>query len=243
MKKFLKPLVPARMRSALWSLLSAIRNNVRFFYYKIFHKKTFHFNGIDCQYFFRKYNTTFLNERAIEIPIIAHYVKKYQHKRILEIGNVLKHYFNFNFDVVDKYEKYEDVTNVDIVDYNPHEKYDLIVSISTFEHIGYDENTRYGTPGENNVQLSCLLKAMEKTKALLKPGGMFVFTVPLGFNSFLDSRIEKNELNMTELYFLKRLNARNDWMQADYSEVKAFRYGNPYTCANAVMIGIYRNQE
>lgn len=48
---------------------------------------------------------------------------------------------------------------------------------------------------------------------------------------------------MTELLFLKRINAGNDWVQTDYAGVKAVRYGYPYICANAIMIGIYRNQE
>src|SRR5215216_4478266 len=130
MKKILKLLVPARLRSTIWTLLFAVRNNFRFLYYKIFHKKAFQFNGVDYLYFFRKYNTTFLNERAVEIPIIVDFIKKYKSKRILEIGNVLKHYFNFGFDIVDKYEKYQGVVNVDIIDFNPSEKYDLIVSIS-----------------------------------------------------------------------------------------------------------------
>lgn len=184
MNKILKRLVPARLRPS-------IRNNIQFLYHKIFHKKTFQFNGTDYFYFSRKYNTTFLNERAVEIPIIIHFIKKYKDKRILEIGNVLSHYFDFDFDIVDKYEKHQGVINVDIIDFNCSEKYDLIVSISTFEHIGYDENIRYGTSEDNNIQPNSVLRAIEKTKTLLKPGGVFVFTIPLGFNSFLDSRIEK----------------------------------------------------
>lgn len=236
MKKILKRLVPARLRPTM-------RNNFRFLYHKVFHKKTFQFNGVDYLYFFRKYNTTYLNERAVEVPIIVDFIKKCQGKRILEIGNVLKHYFNFGFDIVDKYEKYPGVINVDIIDFNCPEKYDLIVSISTFEHIGYDENLRYGASVDNSIQQNSVLKAIEKTKTLLKPGGVFVFTIPLGFNSFLDSRIENNEINMTELLFLRRTNAMNDWVQVDYAAVKAAKYGHPYICANAVMIGIYRNQE
>ena len=54
-----------------------------------------------------------------------------ENKKILEIGNVLNHYFSFNHTVIDKYEEATGVLNVDIVDFDTNEKFDLVVSIST----------------------------------------------------------------------------------------------------------------
>ena len=53
-------------------------------------------------------------------------------------------YYKFEHDIVDKYEKKKGIINQDIVDYKPDKKYDLIISISTLEHVGWDE-----TPREN----------------------------------------------------------------------------------------------
>ena len=70
------------------------------------------------------------------MPIIWEEVKKHEAQRILELGNVLSHYYPVHHDIVDKYEKSSGVSNVDIRDFDTSKDYDLVVSISTFEHIG-----------------------------------------------------------------------------------------------------------
>jgi hypothetical protein len=67
-------------------------------------------------------------------------VKRYKERNILEIGNVLSHYFPVNHDIVDKYEKADGVINQDVVHFYSPKKYDLIVSVSTLEHVGWDED-------------------------------------------------------------------------------------------------------
>jgi hypothetical protein len=107
-------------------------------------RKTFIFNGKTYYYFVHKYNTTWKNERAVEVPIIWDIVREHyrQGKRVLEVGNVLSHYFRIFHDVLDKYEVAEGVINQDVVDFKPAWKYDLIVSISTLEHVGWDEEPK-----------------------------------------------------------------------------------------------------
>jgi len=51
---------------------------------------------------------------------------------------VLSHYFAVKHDIVDKYEIAPSVVNEDLVNFKPGKKYDLIVSISTLEHVGWD---------------------------------------------------------------------------------------------------------
>ncbi len=46
--------------------------------------------------FYHKYNATWSNERAVEIPVIIKEVLS-EKGEILEIGNVLKHYFKGNW--------------------------------------------------------------------------------------------------------------------------------------------------
>lgn len=64
---------------------------------------------------------------------------------MLEVGNVLSHYFPIHHDIVDKYEVCPGVINQDIADFLPQEKYDLILSISTVEHVGWDEQPQEPT--------------------------------------------------------------------------------------------------
>ena len=61
---------------------------------------------------------------------------------MLEVGNVLSHYQRVCHDIVDKYEAREGVINEDVVSFDPGRRYALIVSISTLEHVGWDENPR-----------------------------------------------------------------------------------------------------
>jgi len=61
-------------------------------------------------------------------------VEENRNMNILEVGNVLAHYFNVGHNVRDKYEKYYGVINEDVVMFKPAEPCDLVVSISTLEH-------------------------------------------------------------------------------------------------------------
>lgn len=93
------------------------------------------------------------------------------------MGNVLSNYFSVNHDIVDKYEKSYGVINHDIVDFNPDKKYDLIVSILTLEHVGWDEIPKEPTK---------ILSAIKNMIALLEPEGKIVVTLPLGYNPEMD---------------------------------------------------------
>jgi len=103
--------------------------------------KTFQIDGATYSYFLHPYNQTWTNERAVEIPVIREAVNANAGKRILEVGNVLSHYFPVAHIVVDKDERSScpHILNVDFLDYTPDTKFDLIISISTVEHIGRNE--------------------------------------------------------------------------------------------------------
>ena len=87
--------------------------------------KPLEFKGEEYKYFYHHHNTNSNNERAVEIPIVCKLMNEYKYFELLEIGNVLSHYFNLDHDVVDKYEKAEGVINEDVVDFHPSKKYDL----------------------------------------------------------------------------------------------------------------------
>ena len=185
-------------------------------------------------YFYHKYNSTWNNERAVEVPIILRMVEKYHGQKILEVGNVLSHYFSINHDICDKYEKADGVINQDIIDFQPTKKYDLIVSISTLEHVGWDENPR---------EPMKVLQAIEHLKEIIAPKGKLVVTLPLGQNPVMDELLKKGEIQFTKMYFLKRVSLGNKWVEADWNDICDVKYGYPFSMANGLVIGIIEKSE
>ena len=204
-----------------------------FLYYKLLrrgHEPTFVFRGQTYRYFSSFYLATYTNERAVEIPIVIDILCKNTDKRILEVGNVLSHYFNVDHTIVDKYEISEGVKNLDIVDFKPHSRYDIIVSISTIEHIGWDEYPR------DDMKI---VRALENLRALLNPGGRMIITIPLGYNNVLDKLLRDGVIKFTEQYYMKKISRANKWKQVQSMEsVMGTKYGYPFTAANALIIGI-----
>jgi hypothetical protein len=204
---------------------------LRFNYYKLFKSidKTFKFQGKSYRYFYHSYNTTWNNERAVEIPLICKLVNKNRDKDILEIGNVLSNYFDIPHDIVDKYEEVEGVINQDVVDFKPSKRYGLIISISTLEHVGWDEIPR--DPDK-------IFSALKNLKDCLTAGGELVVTLPIGLNPILDTFLETGKLKFTENYYLKRISKKNEWIELSSNFHRA-KFGQPFTSANVLFIGIY----
>jgi SAM-dependent methyltransferase len=177
---------------------------------KFVRSKEFNFGGKTYRYFYHPYNHTWVNERAVEIPIVRESVL--QNRTVLEIGNVLKHYYPFEHDVVDKYENGRGIVNQDVVDFSLGKKYDLIISISTMEHVGWDEEVkdRYKIP-----------KSIENLKRHLNDNGKIVITVPLKYNPFLDELIVKGAFS--NIRFLKR-EPLGVWHEVSLGEVKDASY-------------------
>lgn len=134
------------------------------------------------------YNTTALNERAIEVPIATawHYDHELMDPDILEVGNVLMHYGWSGHHVVDLYEVESGVENISL--FNVHKKYDRILAISTLEHVdSYNQPDQYGP-----------MIAVSHLYNLLKPGGEMLVTIPFGQQPFLDVAILNDELRQTQ---------------------------------------------
>jgi SAM-dependent methyltransferase len=210
-----------------------------YWYYKIFKsKRAFLFQKRKHSYYYHHYNVTWMSERAVEIPIIRGIVDRYTGKRILEIGNVLNHYFEVNHDVVDKYEGDKNVINQDVVDFETGEKYDLIVSISTLEHIGWDEHLFY-----HNKEPQKIKRAFDSLLKCLAPDGELVMTYPVGYNPVLDRLTDTGELKWTKILCMKRVSADNAWVETQWSDTKNARYDNPYISANGLVVGYFRHSD
>jgi hypothetical protein len=145
----------------------------------------FEFNGIELPIFDHEYNTTVLNERAVEIPITMWWLAEHSIGRGLEVGNVLEHYFPALIPrrVVDAYEEAEGVENLDVFEIKG--EYDFIFAISTLEHVRWD------APEER--ELDGAAQAMTHLYQCLAPGGKMLITIPFGSNPGLDYAILSGE--------------------------------------------------
>ncbi len=103
---------------------------------------SFALDGEVYPYLYHRRHPTWLNERTVEVPIARRMVERHRGTRILEVGNVLGLYGPREHLVVDKYERAPGVLNVDALDFRDERGYDLIVSVSTIEHIGWDSTLR-----------------------------------------------------------------------------------------------------
>ena len=157
-------------------------------------------------------------------------VRKYQGLNILEIGNVLSHHVQFEHDILDKYEIVKGVMNEDVVDFESEKKYDLIVSVSTLEHVGWDEKSR------DDMKIP---RAIENLKDLITSrGGTIIITLPLGYNPVLDKLLKGGVIQFSKQHNLMRISRGNEWKEASWEYVQDAKYNSPFPFANGLLIGI-----
>lgn len=227
------PDLPRIVRSELRRLFRRSKESLDRRYHALRTPLSFTFRGQTYGYFYHRYNVTWKNERAVEVPIIWEIVRKHSGRRVLEVGNVLSHYFAVEHDVLDKYEKADRVINEDVVDFHPSVKYDLIVSISTLEHVGWDETPR---------DPSKFPRAIDNLTHCLAPRGEILVTVPLGYNPEMDSLIRRGKVPFTELSCLRRVSARNIWNEVDWRDAQYTPYNSLERYAIEVLIGTICNR-
>ena len=191
--------------------------------------KTFTCFGINFEYVVTP--RSFDNERSVEIPVVQSFIKHTTGKSVLEIGNVLFNYQQPPAEVVDKFEKRPWVINQDIVDFSPGKQYDLIVSISTIEHVGLDEPVK-----ESN---KCV-RALKKIKNLLAPDGQAIIAIPIGYNIDLDNFVTGNQEFFDKLAFLKRTSYSNKWVETEMEDAISRKYSERFPYANAEAFLILR---
>jgi hypothetical protein len=172
---------------------------------------------------------TWDNERAVELPVMWSELRRHGGgEGVLEVGNVLGHYFETSHPVLDKYEREEHVTwNEDVVAFRPPFAPELVLSISTLEHVGHSESPPDSTKFRRSI---------DAIVGWLAPGGRLVFTVPLGYNPAVREYLDGAHAARASLRCLRRTTLDNLWVQADYAEVRDVRYNRPFPCANAIAI-------
>jgi hypothetical protein len=225
--------VASILKKVLELAVRGAKNASRAFYFKVSMADTFKFNGRELKYFRHNFNLAYANERTIEIAIIKDFLKILgKNAKILEVGNVLANYGfrNTSRDVLDKYDPALHVFNEDVINFKPLEKYAAIISISTLEHVGWDEDIR------DPMKIISAVRNLKEN--CLAPSGRMLVTIPIGYNTYFDDQLARGAEYFTEKYFFKRISADNKWKQVDYTEVLGAKFGQPFNNANAMCIGI-----
>jgi hypothetical protein len=192
------------------------------------------FQGRSYAYFYHRWNLTWRNERCIELPIVLDAVQKCNASNVLEIGAVLRHYANSTWTVVDKFEIASGVINQDIENYKPGKKYDLIVSISTLEHVGFDDEVK-DTDKINRVMAHI-------TSNLLNSGGIFLFTVPLGYNFDLDVKLHMGVFNLDGYAVYQKSLLTGQWSEVELDSVSSCIYGSRGSGAGELFVGMIKGK-
>jgi hypothetical protein len=193
-------------------------------------QRSFTLAGHTYQYHFARYNATWHHERAVEVPVTWEILRNFDPGRVLEVGNVLPHYFRTSHSVLDKDEADPRVVNTDVVDFTTDRRFDLILSISTLEHVGFD----YSEVAEPQK----ILGAIDHLCGLLSDLGRLVVTLPMGYNPHLDDLLRRGGLRFDRLLAMERVSRDNRWRETTWSNIANARYGEPYRGANGLVIGI-----
>jgi SAM-dependent methyltransferase len=155
----------------------------------------FELDGHRYLYLYNRHKFTWLTERAVEVPVAQALVDQHAPDRVLEIGNVLSHYRPQQHLVVDKYEHAPGVVNRDVLEVEGLGEFDLIIAVSTLEHVGWDESPR--DPAK-------AARAVAALRSLLAPGGRLAITVPIGYNAAFDSALRSGEVPLDRAVALRR---------------------------------------
>jgi hypothetical protein len=63
--------------------------------------------------------------------------------------------------------------------------------------------------------------------------------MPVGYNSFLDQVVREQRTGFGGVKFLVRTSANNQWREGSLEEAMSKKFGQPYGCANALIVGSF----
>jgi hypothetical protein len=187
----------------------------------------FALGGESYPYLFHRHKQTWLSERAVEVPVVRRLVERHRGRRVLEVGNVLAHYGGpSEHVVVDKYERAPSVLNLDVSEVGDLGPFDLIVAISTLEHVGWDEEPRHPAAGP---------AAIDTLRAALAPEGRLMITVPAGYNPVFDRSLASGAAPLTRSAALRREPGTSRWHEVPVEEAWRVPYDFLLYSARAVV--------
>jgi hypothetical protein len=166
---------------------------------------------------------TWRNERCVEIALGRYAIAGRDRSRVIELGNVLPLAGLGGHTVIDKYERGDGVVNVDILDYVPTRRFDLAISISTLEHVGWDEDPR--DPGKAALALQRLAELADD----------LLVTVPVAYHPAFEDAFVAGPFDRVELLVKTARDAR--WAPRPLAERRRIRFSVPYANANGILVG------
>lgn len=188
---------------------------------------SFVWGGRTVPYFAHRYHYTWLNERAVEVALALDLLEQHPAAEVLEIGNVLSHYADLAHPVVDKYEQAPGVLNADVADLDLDRHFDVVMAISTLEHVGLDEDV---------IDECKPARAIERLKAHVRPGGLLWITHPVGYNEALDAQLRSGAIASNRMRALRRDKHRNVWREVPPEQAWGTAYDRLLYTAHAVLV-------
>lgn len=183
--------------------------------------KTFKFDSKQYTYETGEYNNARLNERAVEVPIAAKLLST--HNKVLEVGNVLSHYGYEVEMVMDMGSEGDYVKSEDVISFNLDGIFDCAICIGVLAHLNVD----------------AALKIVEYTKASLKPGSPYLFTIPHGYNANVDMALTVDAFHTDYIYRMDKKDGElHTWKQEirRFGEIKDLAYNGKSQWANTLYI-------
>jgi len=193
---------------------------------------SFILHGQELAYVDEAYNTTRINERTVEVAVAKHLMAKAE--TVLEVGCVMPHYLpglpNANHVVVDLYEEFPGVINADVLTYQTEARYDLVLAISTLDHLN--------SPHE-------VLQALSAMRKWRKLGGLLLVTLPfdqpffVGGGPWLDALlVSKFQMGASALWRMDKVDpAQHLWEEVSIFPVHPA--GRGYNQASAFANTVY----
>jgi hypothetical protein len=172
------------------------------------------------------------SERCVEIALGKQALRAHDPGNALEVGNVMPLVGVGDHTVVDKYEQGPGVRNVDIVNYAPGRLFQLVLSLSTLEHVGWDEQPRDPKKAE---------RALAKLGDLLEPDGAMLVTIPVGFHRQLEQAFIGPDAPFDSVTLFIKTSRRTIWKPRELADLSRIEYGAPYALGNAILVGVRGN--
>lgn len=174
-----------------------------------------------------------MNERDIELPFGFEALSRAE-GRVLEVGNTSQRsYPDLPLrDIVCRYDELGGrypVYHEDIISWDAGVRYDLIVSLSTLEHVGHD----YDEVMDNGKAIRAVVHCMQ----LLVPGGEFVFTIPCAFHGSLEFWLVDRPWE--QMAMMERVSTENEWVQRPVAEHTPSYYPSKWGAAQKVLFFRY----
>jgi hypothetical protein len=181
---------------------------------------------VRLHYGFRRW--AWRSERGLEIALGAQALEGFARDDVLEVGNVLSLAGFAGHTVLDKYERGPGILNVDIVGFVPERRYGLVVSLSTLEHVGWDE-----VPSDPD-------KAALALETIDRIGGALLVTIPVGYHRAFERAFVDGPFDSVALAV--KTSRLGRWETRPPSARENVSYGRPFALGNGILIGRRRQR-